>query len=65
MERHAKIYLRPNTIRSNESMARNDILPKIGKIKVADLKRRDIEELHQSLKDSPYQANEFARFSAK
>src|SRR5216684_1689468 len=57
MERHAKIYLRPNTIRSNESMARNDILPKIGKIKVADLKRRDVEELHQSLKDSPYQAN--------
>ena len=31
--------------------------PKIGKIKVADLKRRDVEELHQSLKDSPYQAN--------
>lgn len=57
MERHAKIYLRPNTIRSNESMARNDVLPKIGKIKVADLKRRDVEELHQSLKDSPYQAN--------
>ena len=57
MERHAKIYLRPNTIRSNESVARNDILPKIGKIKVADLKRRDVEELHQSLKDSPYQAN--------
>ena len=57
MERHAKIYLRPNTIRSNESMARNDILPKIGKIKVADLKRRDVEELHQSLKESPYQAN--------
>src|SRR5260370_15498825 len=57
MERHAKIYLRPNTIRSNESMDRNDILPKIGKIKVADLKRRDIEALHQSLKASPYQAN--------
>jgi len=57
LERHAKIYLRPNTIRSNESMARNDILPKIGKIKVTDLKRRDIEALHQSLKESPYQAN--------
>ena len=38
-------------------MARNDILPKIGKIKVADLNRRDVEELHQSLKESPYQAN--------
>lgn len=56
-ERHAKIYLRPNTIRSNEGMARKHILPKIGKIRVADLKRRDIEELHQSMKDSPYQAN--------
>jgi hypothetical protein len=38
-------------------MARMHILPKIGKIRVADLKRRYIEELHQSMKDSPYQAN--------
>ena len=33
MERHAKIYLRPNTIRSNEGMARKDIFPKIGRSK--------------------------------
>ncbi len=32
-ERHAKIYLRPNTIRSNEGMARKHILPKIGRIR--------------------------------
>ena len=57
MERHAKIHLRPNTIRSAEGMARKHILPKIGRIKVADLKRRDIEELHNSVKGSPYQAN--------
>lgn len=57
MERHAKIHLRPNTIRSVEGMAKKHILPKIGNIKVADVTRRDIEELHNSVKDSPYQAN--------
>ena len=38
-------------------MAPMHILPKSAKIRVADLKVRDIEELHQSMKDSPYQAN--------
>lgn len=57
MERHAKIYLRPNTIRHVGGMARKHILPKIGRLKVADLTRRDVEELHQSIKDAPYQAN--------
>ena len=38
-------------------MARKHILPKIGRIKVADLNRRDIEELHNSVKEAPYQAN--------
>ena len=57
MERHAKIYLRPNSIRCYEVMGRKIIVPKIGNIKVADLRRRDIEELHQSLKDTPYHAN--------
>jgi integrase len=57
IERHAKIHLRPNTIRSAEGMASKHILPKIGRIKVADLTRRDVEELHNSVKDAPYQAN--------
>src|SRR2546427_13057434 len=33
IERHAKIHLRPNTIRSAEGMAKKHILPKIGNIK--------------------------------
>jgi integrase len=57
MERHAKIYLRRNSIRCYEVMGRKIIVPKIGNIKVADLRRRDIEELHQSLKETPYHAN--------
>jgi len=65
MERHAKIYLRPNTIRSSEGIAHNIILPKVGNIKVADLKRRDIEELHRALKDTPYQANRLLALLSK
>jgi integrase len=57
IERHAKIYLRPNSIRCYEVMARANILPRIGNIKVSDLRRRDVEDLHQSLKDTPYHAN--------
>jgi len=57
MERHSKIYLRPNSIRCYEVMGRNIVLPRLGRMKVADLRRRDVEELHQSLKDTPYHAN--------
>jgi integrase len=38
-------------------MATKHILPRIGRIKVAELTRRDIEELHNSVKEAPYQAN--------
>ncbi len=57
IERHANIYLRPNTIRCYEVVGRKNLLPRLGKVKVADLRRRDVEELHQSLKDTPYHAN--------
>jgi integrase len=57
MERHAKVYLRTNSVRTDEGMGRNIVLPKLGKIRVEDLGRRDIEALHKSLKETPYQAN--------
>lgn len=51
------VHLRPNTIRSVEGRAKKHIPPRIGHVKVADLTRRDVEELHNSVKDAPYQAN--------
>jgi integrase len=46
-----------NTIRHVEGLARKYIVPKIGRLKVADVTRRDVKELHQSIKSAPYQAN--------
>ncbi len=57
LERHAKIHKRVAVADDDAGMLRNIILPKLGKLKVAGVERRDIEELHGKLKDMPYRAN--------
>jgi integrase len=57
MERHAKVYKRPSSVVNDESHGRNFIVPKLGKVKVANLTRRDVETFHQSMRDRPYRAN--------
>jgi integrase len=44
-------------VRDDRSMLTNNILPALGARKVADVRRRDVEALHQSLKATPYRAN--------
>ena len=57
LERHAKIHKRVAAANDDAGMLRNIILPKLGKLKVTGVERRDIEELHGKLKDMPYRAN--------
>jgi integrase len=57
LERHAKIHKRVAAANDDAGMLRNIILPKLGKLKVAGVERRDIEEVHSKLKDMPYRAN--------
>jgi len=51
------IKRRPATIRNYKAMMRDIIKPELGRFKLVDIKRRDIERLHKSLADKPYQAN--------
>jgi hypothetical protein len=57
LDKYATPKKRPKSVRDDRSMLQNIILPRLGSQKVAAIGRRDIEELHASLRDRPYQAN--------
>jgi integrase len=54
MERHGS---KKRTKDEDQRMIDDYIVPKIGTKKVAALTRHDIEDMHQSMRDTPYQAN--------
>ena len=57
MERHARPNKRPSSIRNDRQMLDNQILPKLGAQKVADVARRDLESILLGLSKTPYRAN--------
>lgn len=57
LERHARPNKRESSVRNDAAMIEHYILPKIGRIKVSDVNRRDIERIHIGMKPTPYQAN--------
>ncbi len=57
VQRHALPNKRPASIRNDRSMLDRLIVPRLGKVKVAAVTRRDIELIHNSLRERPYQAN--------
>ena len=57
MERHALPTKRPSSIRNDRQMLENQILPKLGAQKVADVARRDVEAILLGLSKTPYRAN--------
>jgi integrase len=57
LDRHANVHKRPKSVREDEAMLAGVILPQLGGIRVAHLSRRDISNLHASLKATPYRAN--------
>jgi integrase len=57
LERHARPHKRPGSIRNDEMLLANNVLPQLGHLRVSRVGRRDIEKLHSSLKATPYHAN--------
>ena len=57
LERHARPYKRARSVYEDELMLDRFIRPRIGQLQVEAITRRDIEELHQMLKGTPYYAN--------
>jgi integrase len=57
LERHAVPKKRPKSVRDDQAMLENIILPKLGAKKVDAIGRRDVEAIQVAMKDRPYQAN--------
>jgi integrase len=56
LERHGP-KKRPKSLRQDQDMLRDYVLPRLGTMKVTEVSRRDVERLHGSLRDRPYRAN--------
>lgn len=65
LDRHARVKKRPGSVKNDESMIDRHIKPAIGNKKVVTVGRRNIDELHQNLKDNPYQANRLLALLSK
>ncbi|WP_137391427.1 tyrosine-type recombinase/integrase [Rhodoligotrophos defluvii] len=57
IKKHAKPRKRPSSLMNDQSMISRIIKPKLGNRKVAEISHDDIDELHRSLKTTPYAAN--------
>jgi integrase len=57
LNKYAGPKKRPKSVRDDGAMLQNVILPRFGSQKAAAVGRREIEALHASLEDRPYQAN--------
>lgn len=56
-EFYANKSKRESSLRNDHSMIESVILPKLGKLPVAAVTRRDLESLHAALRGTPYRAN--------
>ena len=57
LERHAMVHKRPKSVRDDKAMLDGVTLPKLGRIRVRYISRRDVSDLHTSLQATPYLAN--------
>ena len=64
IERHGQ-KKREKSLKEDNKLLRNIILPSLGSLKVANVSRRDVESLHLRLKNTPYQANRVVALLSK
>ena len=63
--RHAIPNKRPNSVRNDRLMIERYVAPTLGRRRVKDVTRRDIEDLRAGLSDRPYQANRLVALVSK
>lgn len=56
---------RPKSLSEDQRLLRNYILPALGNMKIANISYQDIEKLHTSLGERPYQANRVVALLSK
>ena len=57
LREHAEVKKKPTSVKTDQLMLRAYVLPKLGRLKIADVSRRDVTALHHSLRAKPYTAN--------
>jgi integrase len=57
LDEHVAVHCKPTTQAEYKRSVELFINPKIGSYRIIDVTRADIVDLHQSMKDTPYQAN--------
>jgi integrase len=57
LSNHAEIHKRPRSVAEDKAMLETIILPRFGRMRAANITRRDVSGLHASLKATPYRAN--------
>jgi integrase len=65
IEQHAKVKKREKSVYEDKRMLNNIVLPKVGKLRVSAVTRRNVESLHNSLRKTPYQANRVLALMSK
>jgi integrase len=57
LKEYAEVKKRDSSLRNDRQMINRLIVPRIGKLRLKAVGKRDVELLHASLKETPYQAN--------
>ena len=57
LQQHAEMHKAASSRKQDERMIETKIKPKLGKIAIEALTRADVDRLHKSMKDTPYEAN--------
>jgi integrase len=57
LEEHARVKLKPGTAMSYRYALERHVLPKLGRLKLSEVDRSDLVDLHTSLAAKPYMAN--------
>jgi integrase len=62
---HVALHNRPSTAAEVFRIVENRIKPKLGNIKITDLKRSDVKAWHQAMSATPYEANRALAYLSK
>jgi integrase len=57
IEQHAIPHKKPSSVKQDRRMIQTRVLPALGDMKVSAVGKRDVEKVHNSLRDTPYEAN--------
>lgn len=65
LEVHARPKKRPLSVKTDEGLLKNHILPRLGRRKVKDIDRADVSALHHAMRGTPTQANRVVALLSK